>query len=112
MDPTRCSSSAYFFINLLQFVIRPNMAMMFRRALLVVLILSLFTVAQAGSKKTVPSDDKGQVARTCGALQDSASLRFVDDFSNHWLDEDAKYVITDPERAAYKMLHNDEERDH
>jgi GWxTD domain-containing protein len=39
----------------------------------------------------------------------TASLKVVD--RDYWLDQDARYIIEDPERSAYKMLKSDEERD-
>jgi GWxTD domain-containing protein len=52
-----------------------------------------------------PTDDK-QRKRNARALKQELSKPY-----KKWLDEDVAYIITDEERAAFKQLSNDEERD-
>src|SRR5438477_5719659 len=43
--------------------------------------------------------------------QEKRFKKEVDNVYKKWLDEDVRYIITDEERAAFKQLSNDEERD-
>lgn len=52
-----------------------------------------------------PSDEK-QRRKNAKALKQELSKPY-----KKWLDEDVAYIITDEERAAFKQLSNDEERD-
>jgi GWxTD domain-containing protein len=52
-----------------------------------------------------PQDDK-QRKKNSKALKQELSKPY-----KKWLDEDVSYIITDEERAAFKQLSNDEERD-
>jgi len=52
-----------------------------------------------------PSDEK-QRKKNARALKQELSKPY-----KKWLDEDVSYIITDEERAAFKQLSNDEERD-
>ena len=52
-----------------------------------------------------PTDEK-QRKRNARALKQELSKPY-----KKWLDEDVAYIITDEERAAFKQLSNDEERD-
>jgi GWxTD domain-containing protein len=52
-----------------------------------------------------PADEK-QRKRNAKALKQELSKPY-----KKWLDEDVSYIITDEERAAFKQLSNDEERD-
>jgi flagellar basal body L-ring protein FlgH len=52
-----------------------------------------------------PADEK-QRKKNARALKQELSKPY-----KKWLDEDVAYIITDEERAAFKQLSNDEERD-
>src|SRR3954471_9357718 len=52
-----------------------------------------------------PTDDK-QRKKNAKALKQELSKPY-----KKWLDEDVSYIITDEERAAFRQLSNDEERD-
>jgi len=52
-----------------------------------------------------PTDEK-QRKKNARALKQELSKPY-----KKWLDEDVAYIITDEERAAFKQLSNDEERD-
>ncbi len=52
------------------------------------------------------SPDEKQRKRNAKALKQELSKPY-----KKWLDEDVSYIITDEERAAFKQLSNDEERD-
>src|SRR5256885_9003695 len=70
---------------------------------------------QAAAKQAQPPDavdplkrpaDEKQRKKNARALKQELSKPY-----KKWLDEDVSYIITDEERAAFKQLPNDEERD-
>jgi len=69
----------------------------------------------AGKPQSNPSDAVDPLARPIDAKKKKQQLK---DYSKEikgpykkWLEEDVVYIITDQERAAFKQLSNDEERD-
>jgi len=71
---------------------------------------------KAGTAQTQPADAVDPLTRPVSEKQRKKNRR---DFQKEvmgktykkWLDEDVLYIITDEERAAFKQLSNDEERD-
>src|ERR1700739_5111839 len=87
-------------------------------------VCSTFIFAQSDKSKNpdqpaaASSDQSGQVdplKRPLGDKEKKANeKRFKQEVSGSykkWLDEDVRWIITDEERAAFKQLSNDEERD-
>ena len=90
---------------------RGHKALMLFKVLSFAVIFSLLSCAQARRGKTTPQLDRSPVARTCGGPEVRDQTKYIDNFANHWLNQDARYIITDPERAAFKSLSIDEERE-
>ncbi|MBV8721040.1 MAG: GWxTD domain-containing protein, partial [Candidatus Eremiobacteraeota bacterium] len=61
--------------------------------------------ADADKRKTTPLSDKQKKQREKDFKKEVSSVY------RKWLDEDVVYIITPEERAAFKQLSNDEERD-
>lgn len=76
---------------------------LFKRAFVLALIMalatgsSIFAIAQEGRQEKDPN-----------AKKKKDELKSV---YKNWLDQDVNYIITDPERKAFKALKTDEERD-
>jgi GWxTD domain-containing protein len=86
------------------------------------LIAALPPVGRAQSNPTseTPTTTPGQPTQADplqrplpGKKQQKGRLHIIDDFGvyRRWLDQDVPYIITPEERAAFKQLSNDEERD-
>ena len=84
---------------------------MLLKALTFMAIAGVCTFAQSRNAKALPQQDSLPALRTCGIPEVRDQPRYIEHFGNYWLQQDAKYLITDPERNAYKMLSNDEERE-
>ena len=84
---------------------------MLSKALTFMVIVGVCTFAQRRDARAIPQQDPHPALRTCGVPDVASPPVLSEHFGNYWLDQDARYVITDPERAAYKMLSNDEERE-
>ena len=68
---------------------------------------------QDATNKTTPDYDKRKntVSDKTKKQQEREFKKEVSKVYRKWLDEDVAYIITDEERAAFKQLSNDEERD-
>ena len=74
------------------------------RSVPVFVLLSLFPNLRLLSAQDRP--------RRKGAKAPQTSIKIIEHFGvKKWLDEDVRYIITDEERAAFKALTTDEERD-
>ena len=69
--------------------------------------------AKDSTDKTAPDYDKRKnaVSAKTKRQQEKEFKKEVSKVYRKWLDEDVAYIITDEERAAFKQLSNDEERD-
>jgi len=67
----------------------------------------------APQDKTSPSEDKRNkpVSEKAKKSQQKALKQELSKTYKKWLEEDVRWIITDEERAAFKQLSNDEERD-
>jgi len=67
----------------------------------------------APQDKTSPNEDKRDkpVSEKVKKAQQKALKTELSKTYKKWLDEDVRWIITDEERAAFKQLSNDEERD-
>jgi GWxTD domain-containing protein len=97
---------------------------------ILVLLAFVWVFASLAGAQEAKSDDSGQATPTASQRQDKETdplkrpvsekqrkeneKRFKQEVSGSykkWLNEDVAYIITDEERAAFKQLSNDEERD-
>jgi GWxTD domain-containing protein len=97
---------------------------------ILVLLAFFWVFASLAGAQEAKSDDSGQATPTASQRQDKETdplkrpvsekqrkeneKRFKQEVSGSykkWLNEDVAYIITDEERAAFKQLSNDEERD-
>src|SRR5271157_6295937 len=89
-----------------------------------VMALGFVSVARAQDQDTKGSDDKGAAVqgsqtdplkRQIPEKQRKANAKALkielSKTYRKWLDEDVRWIITDEEQKAFKMLSNDEERD-
>ncbi len=71
--------------------------------------------AATPSTQAKPADDTDPLKRAVDAKRKKQQMKEfkkeVNPAYKKWLDEDVVYIITDEERAAFKQLSNDEERD-
>jgi GWxTD domain-containing protein len=93
---------------------------LFSSALITSLMFGATVVAQTDSKSQPASKDqstqqedplKRQVSDKTRKEQAKALQKEIGTGYKKWLDEDVRWIISDEERAAFKKLSNDEERD-
>ncbi|HEV2715142.1 MAG TPA: GWxTD domain-containing protein, partial [Terriglobales bacterium] len=108
----------------------PNSVFNISFLLAFVWLFASFTAAQEAKTQDAKSDDSGQTTSASPQAQRQETdplkrplsdkqrkeneKRFKQEVSSSykkWLNEDVSYIITDEERAAFKQLSNDEERD-
>jgi len=89
-----------------------------RPALTPVLSAGIVTIAAAvalaawQSKPAEPSSAAVPAMKLLAQVQEPASLNAAASPYDRWLNEDVAYIITDQERAAFKGLQSDPEREH
>ena len=84
-----------------------------RNAILVIALSLIQTAgrAQASDIRTKLKAPASLCGEPCLAARSDSNLVLAGyGIYGTWLTEDARYIITDPERAAFKMLKSDEER--
>ena len=84
----------------------------FLRTVATCTIVSLFAHAQAHTQKSSHAENRGVTTGACSTSDASGVRRYLDRSGYYeWLTQDVRYIITDPERRAFKMTKSDEERE-
>lgn len=92
----------------------------FRRLFLVLVSFSLILTGAAWAQQSAPpggpkAQEEDPLKRPLSEKQRKANEKALkqelSDELRRWLDQDVRWIITDEERAAFRMLSNDEERD-
>src|ERR1041384_8326784 len=78
---------------------------------IVVTLTSLLLLTSSWSVAQKKNDSKREDQRKAEAAKRSREQENASRVFKKWLDEDVAYVITNEERAAYKALKTDEERE-
>jgi GWxTD domain-containing protein len=84
-----------------------NSSVPLRRGCLIALALLLSYCAPGASQENSTGTKRGEIVRNSIFKFDNGNSPY-----KAWLQQDVVWIISDEERAAFKLLKNDEERDH